>query len=128
MPHPLIVTIATVIAGLVLKRIWTGLHSSAGLPTPPGPTPRWLVGNLLDVPLVRPWETYRKWCEEYGESTRVPLFLSRLIPFRDAGDVVYLHLPVKSILILGSMKAANDLLDSRSHIYSDRPYSVMVEL
>lgn len=44
------------------------------------------------------------------------------------GDVVLLDLPVRPIVMLGSLKAANDLLDKRSHIYSDRPQSVMLEL
>lgn len=34
---------------------------------PPGPPRRWLVGNLFDMPKVRPWETYREWCEQYGQ-------------------------------------------------------------
>ncbi|TCD67847.1 hypothetical protein EIP91_011909 [Steccherinum ochraceum] len=76
---------------------------------PPGPPPKWIVGNLFDFPLAKPWETYRRWAEEYG-------------------DVVHLDLPVKPIVMLGSLKAANDLLDKRSQIYSDRPQSVMLEL
>lgn len=43
-------------------------------------------------------------------------------------DIIYLHLPVRSIVIVCSVKAAIALFDKKSHIYSDRPTSVMVEL
>lgn len=36
------------------------------LPLPPGPKPWPIIGNILDVPTVRPWETYHEWCRTYG--------------------------------------------------------------
>ena len=44
------------------------------------------------------------------------------------GDVVYLNVLGQSIVVLGSMQAARDLLDKRSSNYSDRPRSAMMEL
>ncbi len=44
------------------------------------------------------------------------------------GDVVYLNLLGRDTVVLGSLKAAHDLLDKRSANYSDRPTSVMVQL
>ena len=43
-------------------------------------------------------------------------------------DVVYLHLPLKPAVVVGSAEAARDLFEKRSHIYSDRNTSVMTEL
>ena len=41
------------------------------------------------------------------------------------GDVISVTILGRSIIILNSAKAAIDLLDKRSSIYSDRPYSAM---
>ncbi|KAI0739563.1 cytochrome P450 98A3 [Daedaleopsis nitida] len=44
------------------------------------------------------------------------------------GDVVYLNILGREIITLGSYKAANDLLDKRSSIYSGRMASVMADM
>lgn len=51
-----------------------------------------------------------------------------LLIFLSIGDIVFLHLPIRPVIILGSVKAAFDLLDKRSHLYSDRVPSKMNEL
>ena len=45
-----------------------------------------------------------------------------------AGDIVYLNILGQDTIVLGSLKAARDLLDKRSANSSDRPTSVMVQL
>jgi hypothetical protein len=50
---------------------------------PPGPKPLPLIGNLLDMPKEKVWETYRKWNERYG-------------------DIVYLEALGSKMMILGS--------------------------
>ena len=45
------------------------------------------------------------------------------------GDIIGLRLPGnQAMVILNSPKAAFDLLDKRSNIYSDRPKSLVIEL
>ena len=44
------------------------------------------------------------------------------------GDVLYLNVLGQGIIMLGSLKAARDLLEKRSANYSDRLTSVMVQL
>ncbi|KAJ3485901.1 hypothetical protein NLI96_g4622 [Meripilus lineatus] len=44
------------------------------------------------------------------------------------GDVMRLNVLQKTIIVLSSEKAANDLLDKRSGIYSDRPRFPMLEI
>ncbi|KAH8105253.1 cytochrome P450 [Cristinia sonorae] len=101
---------ATVLLGLsillfVLRRGFRPSH----LPLPPGPRRAWLVGNLFNFPRTRPWLTFREWCNIHG-------------------DLFFIHLPLKPIVIIGSVKVAKELLDNRSNIYSGRPYSVMLDL
>ncbi|KAH8077107.1 cytochrome P450 [Cristinia sonorae] len=103
-----VTVVLSIVAVIVVQKIWWGSNITR-LPFPPGPPRKWLVGNLLDFPKTRPWLTFREWTKEYG-------------------DIVYLDVPFKPIIVVGSVKVANDLLDGRSSMYSDRPYSPMIEL
>ncbi|TFK28463.1 cytochrome P450 [Coprinopsis marcescibilis] len=78
-------------------------------PLPPQPPGRPVVGNLLDMPPVRPWEWFVKCSQELGS------------------DVLYINLAGAGLIILNSYEAAIDLLDKRSGIYSDRSQSVLVD-
>jgi hypothetical protein len=49
--------------------------------------------------------------------------LSKFVFF--TGEMVYLSIFGRNIVILNSAKAAVDLLHKRSSIYSDRPYMAM---
>ncbi|EKM77557.1 hypothetical protein AGABI1DRAFT_130252 [Agaricus bisporus var. burnettii JB137-S8] len=73
-----------------------------GLPLPPGPKPYPIIQNLLDVPLHKSWLVYSEWFKIYG-------------------DMVYLRVLGRDILVLRDLKTTNDLLEKRSHNYSDRP-------
>ncbi|TFK48755.1 cytochrome P450 [Heliocybe sulcata] len=72
------------------------------VPHPPGPKGLPVVGNVLDMPSVHPWETITKWGRTWG-------------------DIVYVNLLGQPMVFLNSVKAANDLLEKKSLIYSDRP-------
>ncbi|VDC01456.1 unnamed protein product, partial [Peniophora sp. CBMAI 1063] len=72
---------------------------------PPGPPGLPLIGNALQI-AVQPWFKYSEWREIYG-------------------DVIYLNAVGKPIIVLNSRKAATDLLDRRSVIYSDRPKQIV---
>ncbi|KAK8103562.1 cytochrome P450 [Apiospora kogelbergensis] len=78
-------------------------QSGSSLPLPPGPKPKPLIGNLGDLPPpgAREWEHWAKHKELYGPISSVTAFGT-------------------TIVILSTLKAATELLDGRSAIYSDR--------
>ncbi|KAI6045800.1 cytochrome P450 [Pisolithus marmoratus] len=76
---------------------------------PPGPSSRFLVGNLPDIPEgdARMAETYVKWRDDYG-------------------SIMHLEVFGKHMIVLNSAQAANDLMDKRAAIYSHRPRMPML--
>ncbi|PIL25357.1 cytochrome P450 [Ganoderma sinense ZZ0214-1] len=78
---------------------------------PPGPTALPIVGNLLDFPRKHLGREFAAMSRRFGK------FL-----------VVYLNVLGQDTIVLGSLKAARDLLDKRSANYSDRPTLVMTQL
>ncbi|KAF7348409.1 O-methylsterigmatocystin oxidoreductase [Mycena sanguinolenta] len=92
------------VVGLLQRR-----KATSRLPFPPGPKPKFLVGNLFDIPTETAWITYTEWGKQYG-------------------DVVHAQVFGQHILILNSIKAATELLEKRAIIYSDRARIPMVPL
>ncbi|KAI0791947.1 cytochrome P450 [Abortiporus biennis] len=72
----------------------------------PGPRGYPLIGNALQIGRF-PWIQLAKWSEEYG-----PIYSVQLGP--------------QYALIVNSHRIANELLDRRSAIYSDRPRMIML--
>jgi hypothetical protein len=85
----------------------TRRNTHNGIPLPPGPRPLPLIGNLLDMPKEKDWETYRAWNELHG-------------------DIVYVEALGSKIVVLGSLAVINELLERRGTIYSSRPSAVML--
>ncbi|KAF7348420.1 hypothetical protein MSAN_01796300 [Mycena sanguinolenta] len=97
---------AVLLAVAGLLRQW---KATSRLPFPPGPKPRFLVGNLFDIPTETPWITYTEWGKQYG-------------------DIMHAQVFGQHILILNSIKAATELLEKRAIIYSDRSRIPIVSL
>ncbi|KAH8987086.1 cytochrome P450 [Lactarius hatsudake] len=79
------------------------------LPFPPGPKGLPLIGNLRDLPTQYQWLNYEKLGQEIGS------------------DIVHLELLGTHLVVLNSEKAANDLLEKRSSIYSDRCVHIVLD-
>ncbi|KAJ7669343.1 cytochrome P450 [Mycena polygramma] len=75
---------------------------------PPGPRGLPLIGNTLQIPQDRQWLKWAEWKAQYGS------YLSSVISILGTPTI-----------ILSSMRAATDLLESRGNIYSDRPTATM---
>jgi hypothetical protein len=107
---------STVLFGLAILVWYVGKKRP---PYPPGPRCLPIVGNIFGVPSREEWVTYRKWSEESGTTLYCyHLVASRTVP--SGSDVVHVDMLGSHIVIPNSIKVANDLLDKRSSIYSDR--------
>ncbi|SJL17045.1 related to cytochrome P450 CYP2 subfamily [Armillaria ostoyae] len=73
---------------------------------PPGPRGLHIVGNILDMPTTKPWLTFARWSELYG-------------------DICSVTVLGQTFIILGSSDTAVDLLAKRSSTYSNRPHLTM---
>jgi hypothetical protein len=49
-----------------VARLLKGGKGWSQLPFPPGPKPRFITGNLRDIPTELPWLTYTEWGKQYG--------------------------------------------------------------
>ncbi|KAJ6559613.1 cytochrome P450 [Mycena capillaripes] len=81
---------------------WLCIAFRHKLPLPPGPKKLPLLGNILDMPYARPWETCMEWSKTYDS------------------DIIHLNLAGTSVVVLSFLEATEVLLDKRSSIYSDR--------
>lgn len=99
---------------------------------PPGPKGYPIVGNLFDLPPTHFWEKFSAWGRQYGGFSsphlcRNPNFDAEvyLLDLAYLGEVAYINVLGQDMIILNSSKAAVELLDKRSAIYSDRPVLMM---
>ncbi|KAF8196263.1 putative monooxygenase [Mycena galopus ATCC 62051] len=96
-----VLVVAVVSVGYLLSRAFHHLKSNL----PPGPQ-RWpLIGSALAVPQVHQWVTFSQWAKTYG-------------------NIIYLNALGQPIIVINSAKIANELLDQRSSIYSERPIMI----
>ncbi|KAG1753721.1 cytochrome P450 [Suillus paluster] len=83
----------------LVKQVFTKKNN---VPYPPGP-PGWpLVGNVLDMPRIKPWLTFAEWGKKYG-------------------GISHIELLGQHIIVLNSVKITMAMLDGKSSVYSDRP-------
>ncbi|KAG7087487.1 hypothetical protein E1B28_013449 [Marasmius oreades] len=95
--------IILVLSLFTLRLLATRLRHT--LPLPPGPKGLPVIGNVREVRAKRDkplWITYSDWARTYGDVFTFKVFGSRTV-------------------VLNSYKAITELLDKKSHNYSDRP-------
>jgi cytochrome P450 len=68
---------------------------------PPGPRALFVIGNLHQIPLTKPWLKFASWSHVYG-------------------PVTGLRFGTKPALVLNDWTAVSDLLDKKGSIYSSR--------
>ncbi|KAG9090931.1 hypothetical protein FRC06_000819, partial [Ceratobasidium sp. 370] len=78
-------------------------HPRRQVSLPPGPSPLPLLGNVHQMPTKgEDWLTFSEWAKTYG-------------------DMFYLSIFGKPLIVVNSFDIASDLLDKRSAKYSERP-------
>ncbi|RXW20872.1 hypothetical protein EST38_g4984 [Candolleomyces aberdarensis] len=88
--------------------VYYAKRSTVKLPLPPGPSGLPLIGNALDIPAENFWLKYKEWSDQYGS------------------DVIYLNIMGNPVVVLNSLAACKELLETRSSIYSSRPNMPMM--
>ena len=68
---------------------------------------------------------FHEWGRKYG--THGLICYTKLYSWVSTGDVFILHVLGKPIVIINSEKAAVELMEKRSAIYSDRPRAPILE-
>ncbi|KAF5343051.1 hypothetical protein D9758_011135 [Tetrapyrgos nigripes] len=91
-------------AGLVFAIYLINRRSNRKLPPSPKGLP--LLGNVLQMPKRNGWLLMHEWSKALG-----PIF--------------HLNMAGQPVIVLNSNEAALELLERRSHIYSDRPRLIM---
>lgn len=79
----LVVDICAVVLALLLVRQLQESSTSSS-PLPPGPKSWPIIGNLLDWPRSKEWETFEQWKHQYG--THHIYYLQSLPGLTDLGD------------------------------------------
>ncbi|KLO13195.1 cytochrome P450 [Schizopora paradoxa] len=97
----LIPSTAAIAALAVSVFLFSKSGDEEGKKLPPGPPQTIVVGNTLQVPMIRPWIYFEKLGEKYGPIYRLSL----------GGD---------EVLVLNDAKDADELLNRRSNNYSSR--------
>ncbi|KZV91307.1 cytochrome P450 [Exidia glandulosa HHB12029] len=98
----------TALGALVLAAVYLSTRSAKPKNLPPSPPGKFLLGNLADLPRgPEEWKAFKKLGDTYG-------------------PVYQLSILDRHLVILGTVKAALDLLEKRSAIYSDRADFPMV--
>ncbi|KAF9228330.1 cytochrome P450 [Gyrodon lividus] len=95
---------------LVLGSVGLAIHLKTNrrkIPLPPGPRPIWPIGNLHQIP----WGDSAP--KEYGQWSKI------------YGPLVYFRTFGREFIVVNTLKAALDLFEKRSLIYSTKPRLVM---
>ncbi|KAK0239655.1 cytochrome P450 [Armillaria nabsnona] len=98
----LFVVLGVLVLSYLIRRRQARLRANPRrLLLPPGPKPLPIIGNLLDIPRDSEAARYNRLAREHG-------------------DLVFLSVFGKTILVVNTYQVANDLFEKRSSNYSDR--------
>ncbi|KDR69754.1 hypothetical protein GALMADRAFT_77060 [Galerina marginata CBS 339.88] len=93
----------------LLKKL-TGILAGHPSPYPPGPKPKPVIGNLLDLPMTYAAQQYFAWGKKYNSG------------------IVHASAFGNHVVVINNRDVAAELLDRRAKKYSDRPAMPIVNL
>ncbi|KAF9002965.1 cytochrome P450 [Cyathus striatus] len=104
---PFLLPVATLAVVLLAGVAYSRSDSQKGTKLPPGPPQYPFIGNLLAlVKAERPHLLFRGWSKEYG-----PIVRFNILGFKS--------------IVINKLHIANELLEKRGAIYSDRPNMIL---
>ncbi|KAF8880414.1 cytochrome P450 [Infundibulicybe gibba] len=101
--------LAVLVAGYIFRRYLQSANRHC-LPLPPGPKPKPLIGNALDIPTQAGWLTYTEWAKKYES------------------NILHVEALGQHIVILNSYKDVAEIMGERASNYSSHPTIPMLEL
>ena len=102
---------------------------SDSLSYPPGPKPKFLIGNALDFPKDNARRVFAEWGKKYNSAFCLRWLLvtsNHSLPL--AGDIVHASAFGNHVVVINSFEMAEELFERRAQLYSDRPVIPIVEL
>ncbi|EJD42594.1 cytochrome P450 [Auricularia subglabra TFB-10046 SS5] len=96
------------------------------IPYPPGPTQKWIIGNVVDMPRSFPWLRFSEWGVKYG-GPLIPGFATTRT-HSITGEITYVNLLGQPTVILNTLEACRELLETRGANNAGRPYSAILDL
>ena len=95
-------------------------------PYPPGPKPKPIIGNALDLPTTNLANVYAAWGKKYN--SKLNELFCPFANIRAIGSIIYASAFGRHVLVLNKLQDAEELLEKRAAIYSDRPEFPMQKL
>ncbi|KLO17831.1 cytochrome P450 [Schizopora paradoxa] len=102
-------SVSALLSAFVLSILYTGSRKKDKRRYPPGPAADPIVGNVRSFPQHDPHKVFSKWGKTFGELT-------------------YVHVLGKPIIVLNSLDIIKNLLDKRGMNYSGRPRAILYEM
>ena len=121
----LLINVLAFFVFLYLLVVFRDRKRRGGLPYPPGPPSRPIIGNLRDIPADAPWTAYADMSKKYG---RRYILGNTSLKLTFKGDVICFRVFNQVIVVLSSLSAIKDLLEKRAELYSDRPALPILEM
>ena len=113
------VILASVVPFFAYSYVQDKKRNPAGLPYPPGPKGYPIIGNLFDIPNAFIYKRFRELSRELSEYRDLLLRRSNE-SLRVDSDIIHLQVFSFHLIVCNTRGVADDLLDKRSSIYSDR--------
>jgi len=112
----LLLSIAVLFVLFVRKYVTSGNQRRS---YPPGPKPKPIIGNILDIPIKDIANIYIEWGKKYNSASN-----DSFCPFADiwaVGSVVHASALGSHVVVLNKLEDADELFEIQAKNYSDRP-------
>jgi hypothetical protein len=107
----------TLFVVLFLRRYLTSRKQQR--PYPPGPKPKPILGNILDLPTENVADVYFQWGKKYNSESNN--FSHPFTKTWAKGSVIHASALGSHVVVVNKVEDADELFERRAKKYSDRP-------